>query len=133
MQNNIKKSKQLKMPFGTACNRLRKSILFHLLKKHKENFCYRCHKIINSSEELSIEHKKDWLDNDTNLFWDIKNIAFSHLKCNTANRRKPDIHHGTSHAYSKRGCRCKKCTKAVRIERAEQRKRWRKEGREKWW
>ena len=30
-------------------------------------------------EDLSIEHKKPWLDEDPRLFWDMGNIAFSHI------------------------------------------------------
>jgi len=38
---------------------------------------------IDSVEELSIEHKIPWLNNSSELFWDLDNIAFSHLICNT--------------------------------------------------
>lgn len=57
-------------------------ILFDVLSRHGENVCYRCRKVISSSEELSIEHKKPWQNVDTALFWDLGNIAFSHLSCN---------------------------------------------------
>ena len=88
MSNKVK-GIQLGISFGAASNRLRKLILFNLLKKHNENYCYRCNKKINNSNELSIEHKKPWLysKNPVELFFDIENIAFSHLKCNIVNRR----------------------------------------------
>ena len=82
MNTNQRRAEQLGMPFGTACGKLRKKILFALLKKYNENFCYRCSKIIDKIEELSIEHKKQWLDISVDLFWDLDNIAFSHLTCN---------------------------------------------------
>ena len=77
-------STQLGMPRGTAANRLRKLVLFDLLKKHNENICYRCKKEIESVEELSIEHIKSWENVDVKLFWDLANISFSHLSCNCA-------------------------------------------------
>lgn len=76
-----RKSKKLGMPFGTATGRLRKMILFKLLKKLNENFCFKCGKEI-LLEELSIEHKIPWENNSVDLFWDLDNIAFSHMKCN---------------------------------------------------
>jgi hypothetical protein len=80
--SNSKKSQQLGMPFGTATNKLRKKVMFSLLVRHRENICFKCSKDIETENELSIEHKKDWLDVGSELFWDIDNIAFSHLKCN---------------------------------------------------
>ena len=41
--SNKKKSEQLGIPFGTANNRLRKSIFFQLLKEYGENICFHCH------------------------------------------------------------------------------------------
>lgn len=76
------KSEQLRMPFGTACGRLRKLILFDLLQKHGKNYCYRCGREIETVDDLSIEHKIAWLHNDPDLFWDLDNVAFSHVKCN---------------------------------------------------
>ena len=81
-------SEQLGMPRGTAANRLRKLVLFDVLKRHNENACYRCSEIIESAEQLSIEHKQPWEHVDARLFWDLDNIAFSHLSCNSAAGRK---------------------------------------------
>lgn len=122
-KSNNKKSKQLGMPFGTANGRLRKKILFHLLQKSKENICFQCKNLIETEEELSIEHKKPWLDKNTELFWDINNIAFSHLSCNAgaAKQTKPRKH-PSSRAYM-RGCRCKECRDIERKRRKNQRER----------
>lgn len=91
-----KKSEQLGMPFGTANARLRKNILFNLLARYGENICYQCGEMILSVDQLSIEHKVAWLDNDIALFWDLSNIAFSHLKCNISAANKswmtPEFH-----------------------------------------
>lgn len=85
--SNEKKSATLGMPHGTAAHRLRKNILFHLLERHGENVCARCGELILSVEELSIEHIKPWEGISAELFWDLKNIAFSHLHCNSGARR----------------------------------------------
>jgi hypothetical protein len=96
--NNEVKSEQLGIPFGTASARLRKNILFNLLKKHNENYCFKCGKIISSEEELSIEHKIPWLhsENPIKLFFDIDNIAFSHLSCNVSDKRCLKVFKGLS-------------------------------------
>ena len=87
MGYNERKTATLGMPWGTANNRLRKNILFHLLKKHNENFCVRCKEEIESVDVLSIEHIKPWEGTSAELFWDLNNIAFSHLACNVPHKR----------------------------------------------
>jgi len=79
------------MPFGTACYRLRKMVMFNLVKQLNLDSCYRCGSLIENIEDFSIEHKKSWLHKDIKLFWDLNNIAFSHLKCNVYNRPKNRI------------------------------------------
>ena len=93
-KNNKKKNDTLGIPFGTASNKLKKNIMFYLLKKLDENICYRCGKRIETVDELSIEHKIDWLNSETpkELFWDIENnITFSHLHCNIAAQEKTTL------------------------------------------
>ena len=91
---NQNRANQLGMPWGTAMNRLRKIILFSLLEKHNENNCFRCSAPILVIDELSIEHKKPWLYISSDLFWNLDNIAFSHLKCNKPDRpRYPNNEH----------------------------------------
>lgn len=114
IRSNSKKSQQLGMPIGTATGRLRKMIIFDLLKRCGENICYRCKREINNIDELSIEHKESWLDKDVTLFWDLNNIAFSHLSCNCRDGGKPlrgTWEHGRP-AYLRGQCRCSICTKA---------------------
>lgn len=84
--SNKKKSDTLGMPHGTAGGRLRKNILFHLLKKLNENVCVRCKNLIETVDELSIEHIKPWEGISAELFWDLNNIAFSHMRCNRPHR-----------------------------------------------
>ena len=82
MPTNKRKSEILGMPYGTAGNRLRKMILFHLLQQYRDNICFKCGEAIEAIEDLSIEHKESWQMGGAHLFWDLDNIAFSHLKCN---------------------------------------------------
>jgi hypothetical protein len=86
--NTQKKSKQLGMPYGTACNRLRKSIMFDFMRRLGLDKCFRCGHAIVSTNDMSIEHKESWLDVSVDLFWDLDNIAFSHLSCNSSNRER---------------------------------------------
>ncbi len=81
-----KRTGQLGMSHGKASHRLRKLVLFDTLRRHGENICFRCGLDIESAAELSIEHKEPWLDVSPDLFWDLSNIAFSHLRCNRPNR-----------------------------------------------
>jgi hypothetical protein len=65
------------MPHGTACNRLRKLVLFNVLQKHVENVCFKCSDTIGTADELNIEHKLPWEGVSVELFWSLDNIAFS--------------------------------------------------------
>ena len=85
---DIRKVSQLGMSYGKAIHHLRMQILFSLLEKSGENTCFKCSGRITSCNELSIEHKEPWLDNDPALFWSLSNIAFSHRVCNRPNRPK---------------------------------------------
>lgn len=121
------------MPIGTASNRLRKSIIFMLLKKQNLNFCFQCNSEIVFENELSIEHKVPYLDseNPIELFFDLNNIAFSHLKCNIGAAKKSwkiteglddiKLTHGSS-GYD-RGCKCNICKDAKKRENIRYRKK----------
>lgn len=113
-----KKTEQLGMPHGTANGILRKSIIFNLLCKLEENYCFQCSGMIETVDELSIEHKIPFLDSEDpqDLFFNLNNIAFSHLSCNIAARRIKHSECGTSRSY-KKGCRCDKCKEANKLRR----------------
>ena len=83
-KHNDIKSEQLGMSIGTASHHLRKSIIFNFCKKLNLDICYQCNNKIENIEEFSIEHKIPYLhsSNPKELFFDLENIAFSHLKCN---------------------------------------------------
>lgn len=88
MSNNGNKNKDmhLGMSYGKAQNILRKNIIFNFVRRCKEDICFRCGEIIETVDELSIEHKIPWLYEDISLYWNLNNIAFSHIKCNRPNR-----------------------------------------------
>ena len=112
MNSNQKKSEQLGMPHGTAANKLRKAILFSLLEETGKNICFQCGEKIGHMTEMSIEHKEPWLDSGdpVRLFFDLRNIAFSHLTCNIgAGRKTVKAKHGTVYSYRYKGCRCEEC------------------------
>lgn len=100
------KNQQLGIDYGTASSRLKKMILWSFIEKLKLTNCYRCN-LSMSLETYSVDHKNPWLHVDNNLFWDLNNISFSHLSCNTKNRRIPKIQHGRTRY--KKGCRCAIC------------------------
>lgn len=79
---------QIGRPIGTAQHHLRRLIMFDLVKRLNLDTCFRCNAKIENVSQLSIEHKEPWLDNDPKLFWDLDNIAFSHLSCNIKAARK---------------------------------------------
>lgn len=117
-KGNKKKAEQLGMPYGTASGRLKKSIMFSLIKEAKLDRCFQCGKKINHIDNLSIEHKIPWLDSKDPvcLFFDLNNVAFSHLKCNIgASRVTNRSPHGTEGRYNRYGCRCDKCKEANTI------------------
>ncbi|KKL25625.1 hypothetical protein LCGC14_2403420 [marine sediment metagenome] len=90
------------MPFGTACGKLRKFVMFQLVQQTGRDRCFVCEKKITSADEFTIEHKIPWLDDNPDLFWDLNNIAFSHGKCNKAQPSRKIGPKGKSWCY---GCK----------------------------
>jgi hypothetical protein len=87
-KSNQVKAEQLGMPHGTATGRLKKAMMFLLLQRLGEDICFKCGKRIQTAAELSMEHKKPWLysDDPVGHFFDLDNVAFSHLRCNRPDR-----------------------------------------------
>lgn len=79
---NKKKDAKLGMPFGTAQNRLWNQVMFSLVVACGRDTCFRCGEKIVNWEDVSLDHKEDWLNDSVDLYWDISNVAFSHRKCN---------------------------------------------------
>lgn len=114
------KEKQLGINLSTARNRLLKDILFSLLVETGKDTCYRCKNPL-SKEDFSIEHITPWLHsaNPTDLYFDLNNISFSHMHCNTIARRPRQApNHGTASKYAA-GCRCDKCVVGWRLYKKE--------------
>lgn len=127
-KSNAKKQEQLGMPIGTASSKLKKNILFSLIQKLGLDTCFQCNKPIETVKELSVEHKEPWLDSidPKEKFFDLDNIAFSHLSCNAGAARqmpKQPTKHGTLHAYMNRKCRCNLCKKVKQEENKRNRKK----------
>lgn len=109
----MKKSKVLGISYSTASYRLVKDLLWKYIQVSDDNLCYRC-KLPMTREDFSIDHMQDWLnsDNPVELFFDLENIKFSHLECNSAassSRVKSPC--GTDRKY-RNGCRCDSCKAA---------------------
>ena len=85
---NARAVETLGMSHGAAAGRLRKLVLFRQLKKYGDNVCVRCNKQIETADELSIEHIQPWEGRSAELFWNLDNVAFSHMKCNTPHVRR---------------------------------------------
>ena len=70
---------------GKALGVLKKAIMFSLVIETGRNICYRCGEEIINTNEFSIEHIENWIlsNNPKDRFYNLKNIAFSHRKCNT--------------------------------------------------
>jgi hypothetical protein len=113
-----KKKLQLGMNPSTASHRLVKDILWKLIEATGQDACCKCKELM-TRETFSIEHKVPWLDSKTpaELFFDLDNISFSHLRCNVEDRRitKKEYLCGSKGAYVYRGCRCSDCVKAITI------------------
>jgi len=90
-KSRIKREQQLGMNTGCAQHRLRRMILFKLVQDVNKDICHQCKQKIDNIEDFSIEHIIPWLDseNPKELFFDLNNIAFSHLSCNSRACRKP--------------------------------------------
>tara|TARA_R110000772_G_C13041740_1_gene413020 strand:- start:57 stop:446 length:390 start_codon:yes stop_codon:yes gene_type:complete len=115
--DNSKKIKkdQLGMDPSTASNRLKKQLMYVLAVKLDMHWCFQCAAKIESSKDMSIEHKTPWLHSEDpkGLFFDIDNIAFSHNSCNYRASRGsyPRVPCPSAAAY-RRGCRCEGCKKS---------------------
>jgi hypothetical protein len=86
-KNDIKRQKAalLGMPYGTAEKHLRKALILELASQCGKNLCHQCRTEIQSPSELAIVHLQDWTE-DPARFWDLGNIALSHVSCVAGNR-----------------------------------------------
>ncbi len=106
---------------STARFQLKNKLFFSYIKAAGDNTCYGCTKPIETVGELSIEHIEPHMGR-AEVFWDLENIAYSHLDCNKRRgyRRplpdrpvpKPNLIHGRRSTYVNRGCRCYLCAES---------------------
>lgn len=82
------KHRQLGMNHSTASHRLRVDIIWAFILETDRNKCYWCGKEM-TRDSFSIEHKVPWFNSEDpkKLFFDLNNISFSHLSCNTLRGR----------------------------------------------
>lgn len=104
---------KLGMSQGAAANKLRKMIMFKYAKACGDDICFRCGMVIDNIDDLSIEHKETWFysHDPAGRFFDLDNIAFSHMKCNRPDNPRGNTkprRHGLDAMYD-RGCRCDEC------------------------
>lgn len=95
---------------SAARSRLIREILFSLLAALGRTACFRCGKEM-TSETVSIDHVQPWLhaDNARDLYFDVANIDFSHVMCNSLAARRPEeIGHGEGMS-GRRNCPCEPC------------------------
>lgn len=90
--SNKKKDALLGEPHGTAANRLRKKVLFAYVKLAGHDNCFRCERKIETVVDFSIEHKAPWqaAKDPVASFFDLSNVAFSHLSCNSSAKSSPN-------------------------------------------
>ena len=74
---------------STASHRLIKDLLFSFITKEEQK-CFQCGGEL-TRDTFSVEHKIPWLHSEKplDLFFDLDNIAFSHLGCNSRAARRP--------------------------------------------
>lgn len=84
-----KKASQLGMNPSTASGRLIKDLLWNFVETTGNNKCHICGKVM-TRDTFSVEHIVPWLDSDNpvDTFFDVDNVAYSHLKCNIGSARK---------------------------------------------
>lgn len=89
---NAAKAAALGMPFGTASAKLRKSLLFQFAQRLMLDTCYQCKDKIDDIDEFSIEHTTPWFNSKdpVGMFFNLDNIAFSHISCNVAAAKRPN-------------------------------------------
>ena len=101
MNNNKLKAAKLGMPFGTANSRLKKALLYSLVVELGRHCCYQCGEWILTIEEFSVEHIEPWLrsENPVEKFFDLKNVAYSHIRCNVAAANRPNKKYENTQHY----------------------------------
>ena len=119
-----KKHKQLGINPSTASHRLVKDILFGLIVETNKDTCHRC-KAKLTRDDFSIEHKIDWLDSSDpiGLYFDLKNISFSHKSCNYNESRRNKKYHTAEEVKIAKKVSKKKCLDKLSVKEKKERRR----------
>lgn len=82
---STKKSQLLGMSFHTARGRLERDLLFKFATQLGHT-CFRCQQPM-LRDNFSVDHKHNWsvAASPVQAYFDLENIAFSHIHCNAAN------------------------------------------------
>lgn len=96
----MKKQNQLGMNPSTASGRLVKDILWKFITESSRDKCCKCGELMERNT-FSIEHIIPWLDSEDPLYlyFDLENIAFSHLTCNIKDTRRTRKYETSEEAY----------------------------------
>ena len=84
IKQNAKKKSLLGVAATSASVRLHRMLLYQFARDAGKLDCFRCGGYIESLTEFSIDHKEAWMlsPNPEKTYFDLNNIAFSHLSCN---------------------------------------------------
>jgi len=96
------KSKLLGMSFHTARARLERDLLFKFATE-LGHVCYRCQQPM-PRDNFSVDHMENWstAESPIKAYFDLKNVAFSHIHCNAANTSKRKYFTAEEKAEAKR-------------------------------
>ena len=88
---------------ATANYRLLRMLLWQLVVETGKDICFRCGERIIKRADFSVDHKEAWRSAPVPraAFFDLANIAFSHLGCNTgANSHSQKTHCKHGHEFT---------------------------------
>src|ERR1700681_3132346 len=83
--SDSKDSQLLGQSFDKATRKLRNLVLLNLLVLSGRNSCFRCHELMTENRPPTIDHEEAWrsAEDPISRFFDLENIQFSHLGCNS--------------------------------------------------
>ena len=97
-----KDRKLLGLRNGQGANRLLRAMLFRLAQERCLTVCYRCGQEILTVDEFSLDHKVAWRSapDPEAAFFDLDNVAFSHLHCNCGSKKREQTHCVHGHEFT---------------------------------
>lgn len=94
---------KLDKSYGAAGTELRKRVIYHLAGKLGMLNCFRCKDEILDVADLSLDHKVPWRKAEDRVatFYDVENVAFSHLRCNSGSYLREKTHCDNGHPLTR--------------------------------